>query len=682
MSNELSRRSFLKGAAATAVSAAFLGATGISVTKTKAAASYTPGTYTATATGMGTVTMTATFSEDAITDIVLDVSQETEGIGKAAAEPLIEQLLAAQGPEIDGVSGASLTSQAARECLKNCIAQATGTTVSAVVEEAAPVEHDVWYDAEYFAKPDPITDIAETVETDVVVVGAGNGGLVAAASTADLGAKVILVEKNATWITWAGEMGAYNSKIMNEKYGISYTDEELLEISNEICRYAGYECDQRLINLWLFNSGRTMDWFTDRMEEKGIHMFLETDMKDTRYMNKPQTHTVYENFEELGPNQMGAQLANPKWVEIIEEKGGTIMWEHTAKQLVQDESGRVTGIIVQDKDGKYIQINAAKGVILSTGGYGGNPEMMDALHYRDKDVICNNLGCAFAMGDGIKMAMWAGADIDRNHAGGVAFDRAAVALDHHTGAPYTTGLGDIWWPGSQPWLNLNTRGERFCNEDNTYDFHINSWLTQPGHYGIQVFDSNYWSDVVAFHTTICSRVVAVPGARNSEVLPNVMPCKDGDQFYDVYIKPALDSGKLMQADTLDELADKLGYEGEYKENFLKSIERYNELCDKGVDLDFGKMKKDMTPIRQAPFYGIAVGSWLLATMNGVRVNTNLEAITPEGNAIPGLYVIGNDMGGFFSNSYPQMFGGTAHGKTVCFARLASLHAVTGSIYED
>ena len=547
---------------------------------------------------------------------------------------------------------------------------------------AAEEQSSTWYDAKYFAKPDPITDIAETVETDVVVVGAGNGGLIAGASVVDQGAKLILVEKNAMPISWAGEMGAYNTKLMKEKYGIEYSDEELLEISNEICRYASYENDQRLVNLWLFNSGRTMDWFVDQMESKGVHMFLETDMKDCRYMNKPQTHTVYETFEELGPNYMGSQLANPKWVEIIGEKGGDIMWETTAKQLVQDADGKVTGIIVQAKDGKYIQINAAKGVILSTGGYGGNPEMMAALRYRDKDVICNNLGCAFAMGDGIKMAMWAGADIDRNHAGGVAFDRAAVALDHHTGAPYTTGLGDIWWPGSQPWLNLNTHGERFCNEDNTYDFHINSWLTQPGHYGIQVFDSNYWSDVVAFHTTICSRVVAVPGARNSEVLPNVMPCKDGDQFYDVYIKPALDSGKLMQADTLDELADKLGYEGEYKENFLKSIERYNELCDKGVDLDFGKMKKDMTPIRQAPFYGIAVGSWLLATMNGVRVNTNLEAITPEGNAIPGLYVIGNDMGGFFSNSYPQMFGGTAHGKTVCFARLASLHAVTGSIYED
>ena len=581
------------------------------------------------------------------------------------------------------ISRRSFLKGAAATAVSAALLGVTGSkAVMASAEGEAPEAQETWYDAKYFAKPDPITDIAETIETDVVVVGAGNGGLVAAASVVDLGAKLTLVEKNAMWITWAGEMGAYNTKLMKEKYGIEYTEEEMLEISNEICRYAGYECDQRLINLWLFNSGRTMDWFIDQMESKCVHMFLETDMKDCRFMNKPQTHTVYETFEELGPNYMGSQLANPKWVEIIEEKGGNIMWQHTAKQLVQDADGRVTGIIVQAKDGKYIQINAAKGVILSTGGYGGNPEMMDALHYRDKDVICNNLGCGYALGDGIKMAMWAGADIDRNHAGGVAFDRAAVDLDHHTGAPYTSGLGDIGWPGSQPWLNLNTHGERFCNEDNTYDYHINSWLTQPGHFGFQIFDSNYWSDVVAFHTTICSRVVAVPGARNSEVLPNVMPCKDGEQFYNVYIKPALDSGKLMQADTLDELADKLGFEGQYKENFLKSIERYNELCDKGIDLDFGKQKKDMTPIKKGPFYGIALGSWLLATMNGVRVNTNLEAIKADGEAIPGLYVVGNDMGGFFSNSYPQMFGGTAQGKTVCFARLAALHAVTGSIYED
>ena len=206
---------------------------------------------------------------------------------------------------LKGAAAGALT--AALAGATNGIAFAEEKPAEAVPEE----QSSTWYDAKYFAKPDPITDIAETIDTDVVVVGAGNGGLVAAASVVDLGAKLVLVEKNAMPISWAGEMGAYNTKLMKEKYGIEYTEEEMLEISNEICRYAGYECDQRLINLWLFNSGRTMDWFIDQMETKGVHMFLETDMKDCRFMNKPQTHTVYETFEELGPNYMGSQLANP-----------------------------------------------------------------------------------------------------------------------------------------------------------------------------------------------------------------------------------------------------------------------------------------------------------------------------------------------------------------------------------
>ena len=184
------------------------------------------------------------------------------------------------------ISRRSFLKGAAATAVSAALLGVTGSkAVMASAEGEAPEAQETWYDAKYFAKPDPITDIAETIETDVVVVGAGNGGLVAAASVVDLGAKLTLVEKNAMWITWAGEMGAYNTKLMKEKYGIEYTEEEMLEISNEICRYAGYECDQRLINLWLFNSGRTMDWFIDQMESKGVHMFLETDMKDCRFMN-------------------------------------------------------------------------------------------------------------------------------------------------------------------------------------------------------------------------------------------------------------------------------------------------------------------------------------------------------------------------------------------------------------
>lgn len=566
-------------------------------------------------------------------------------------------------------------------------ALAVGTMGMSTGVAEAPVENEQgtgkWYDEKYFAKPAPITDIVETIDADVVVVGAGNGGCVSVVSAAELGAKVVWVEKNAGPITWAGEIGAYNSKLMKEKYGIEYTQEQLNEIINDICRYGSYEVDQRLIALWVNESGRTMDWFVDKMKAKGIETFIETDMKKTLYKNEVQTHTVYKGeFKELGPNFMGSQVANPLWVEYAEEMGVTKLFLHTAKQLVQDENGKVTGIIVQrNEDGKYIKINAAKGVILSTGGYGGNPEMMDALHYRDKNNIVNNLGCAFAMGDGIKMALWAGADIDRNHAGGCAFDRAALAEDHHVGMPYSAGLNDIWWPGSQPWLNLNKRGERFANEDVPYDFHINSWLKQPGRFTFQLFDSNYWEDVNAFHSTICSRVVAVPGARNSEVLPGVMPCKSEEEFYNVYMKPALESGRLKQADTIEDLCRQLGMDDAAVERAVASVARYNELAEKGVDDDFGKQQKDLRPIVKAPFYGIAVGTWLLATMNGIRVNTNLQAVNEEQEPIEGLYVIGNDMGGFFNNSYPQMYGGTMQGKTTCFARLAALHAVTGSIYE-
>jgi uncharacterized protein with FMN-binding domain len=692
MSKGISRREFLKGTAAGALGLATAGILGVAPSgkvQAEENVSYTPGTYSATAKGMGEVTVTMTFDESSIVDVELDLKDETESIGQAAGEQLRQAILDGQTFEIDGVSGATVTSTAVREAAANCIAQARGIEVSALTGTDEEVQEttasEAWYDESYFKKPEAITDIAEVLDTDIVVVGAGNGGCVAAVSAADLGASVVWVEKNSGPITWAGEIGAYNTTLMKEQYGIEYTQEELNEIINDICRYGSYEVDQRLVSLWVNESGRTMDWFIDKMAAKGINTFIETDMKDTLYMNKVQTHTVYEGeFKPLGPNTMGSQVANPVWIEYADELGVNRLFEHTACQLIQDEeTRRITGIIVQrNEDGAYIQINASKGVILSTGGYSGNPDMMRALRFRGTETIANNFGGSFALGDGIKMAMWCGADIDRNHAGGCMFDRAAIALDHHVGEPYASGLEDIWWPGSQPWLNVNAKGERFANEDLPYDFHINSWMKQPGHYALQIFDSNYWSDVQAFHTTICSRVVAVEGARNSEVLPGVHPCQTGEEFYEIFMAPALESGKLKQADTLEDLAAQLGLDEAATAKFLETVERYNELCDKGVDDDFGKQSKDMTPIKEGPFYGIAVGAWILATMNGVRVNTNLEAVDENGDALGGLYMIGNDMGGFFSNSYPQMYGGTMQGKTTCFARLSTLHAVTGSIYED
>jgi len=546
---------------------------------------------------------------------------------------------------------------------------------------AATATNTKWYDEKYLKKADMITNIAETVDVDVVVIGAGNGGCISAVSAADLGASVAWVEQGSGPITWAGEMAAINSKVAKEKFGVTYSEEEKNKIVNDICRYASYENDQRLVKLFVENSGRTMDWFVDMMEAKNTHMFLETDMYDTStYTTVPVTHTVYQgNFVELGPNQMGSAIANPIWAQYADEMGVKKFFEHTAKQLVQDGDGKVTGIIVQrQSDEKYIQINASKGVIMATGGYSGNTAMMDALRYRCKDSIVNNLGGGGHNGDGIKLALWAGADMDRNHGGGIAFNRAAVDLDHHIGEPYSSGLGDIWWAGSQPWLKVNTRGERFMNEDGPYDFQINGGVTQPKKFWYQIFDSNYWDDVNAFHTTICGRVVAAKGARNSEVLPGVFPCKNKGEFETAFLKPALKSGKLIQANTLEDLASQLGIPSDV---FVKTVDRYNKLSKSGFDSDFGKKTKNLRPVSKGPYYGIAVGNWLLCTFNGIRINTDMQAIKEDGDAIEGLYVVGNDSGGFFANSYPQYYGGLAQGRTTCFARLAALHAVNGSIYE-
>ncbi|MGI1660044.1 MAG: FAD-binding protein [Desulfitobacterium sp.] len=584
----------------------------------------------------------------------------------------------------DFLKGATLTAAgvAMTGILGGCNSASTNTPAAPTDssgDKAAPVKSTKWYDEGYFQKPAPITDLAEKIDVDVVVVGAGNGGCVAAVSAADLGAKVAWVEQNAGPITWAGEIAALNSKIAKEKFGVSYTEEEKVKIVNDICRYGSYGVDQRLVKLWADNSGRTMDWYVEKMAAKKVSMFLETDVyKSDMYTSVPVTHTVYKDeFIEMGPNQMGSQLANPIWMEYADELGVQKFFEHTAIQLVQDSESKVTGIIIQrKKDNAYIQINAAKGVILATGGYSGNPDMMDALRYRAKENIVNNLGGGGHNGDGIKMAMWAGADIDRNHSGGVAFNRAALNLDLHTGEPYASGLEDIWWPGSQPWLKVNTRGERFMNEDGPYDYQIYGGVTQPKQFWFQVFDSNYWEDVNAFHTTICSRVVAAKGARNSEVLPGVFPAKTKEEFDKAYMEAALKSGKLKKADTLADLANQLGIPADV---FVETVNRYNKNAESGLDADFGKNPQKLRPILKAPFYGIAVGNWLLCTFNGVRINSDIQAINESGDPIQGLYVTGNDSGGFFANSYPEYYGGLAQGRTTCFSRLAALHAVTGSI---
>ena len=205
---EITRRSFLKGALAGTATAAVAGVVGMPAASALAEGVYTPGTYTATAKGINTVTATMTFSADAITDVVLDVSGETPGFGKDIGEALADALIKAQGAEIDVVSGSTITSKAVMEAANKCIKQAKGEIPVEVVDKKEAADGP----ADWLGEAPEVTDVAETWNTDFLIVGAGNGGMAAAAYAASKGYDFRVIEKAATMARTRHWYGAIDSE--------------------------------------------------------------------------------------------------------------------------------------------------------------------------------------------------------------------------------------------------------------------------------------------------------------------------------------------------------------------------------------------------------------------------------------------------------------------------------------
>ncbi|HHW28086.1 MAG TPA: FAD-dependent oxidoreductase [Syntrophomonadaceae bacterium] len=507
----------------------------------------------------------------------------------------------------------------------------------------------------FLTPPDPIPDseIKETKTADVVVVGAGCGGLIAAVSAAEAGAKTILLEKGDKPTTGAMWMAAINSSLQ-KKLGIEIDRDEVVA---EICRYGGHLVDQRLVNLWADKSGEFMDWFMPLMEAAGYETILETDLKEGYYKSYPVGHVVIkppkQDIGHLG--DYGSPLFIPVLENKAKELGVEIYYKMPGVQLEQDNSGRVTGIIAGNSE-NYTRFNANKGIILCTGGYARNEEMIKEL-CPTAQYSGSSIAPPGNTGDGIKMAMWVGAAIDPIQAM-MVFDRGLVGKDGKLGAPWKGGYLRI---GSQPFLRVNINGERFVNEDLPYDFICNAGVMQPGHVWWQIWDGKWREDITRFHTTICSRVVQHPEA----------PPRDGLDHVEKELENFVKQGLLIKADTIDELVQKMGVPAD---TFKATIARYNELAKKGKDEDFGKLAFRLSTIEKAPFYAAKLSSALLCNITGLRINTKMQVLNEDLDPIPGLYAAGNDSGSFFAFSYPQMFGGLALGRIATFARLAGQYA--------
>ncbi len=528
--------------------------------------------------------------------------------------------------------------------------------------------------ASVFDRPESVaSQVKETKDYDVVVVGGGNSGVVGALELAQLGAKVLLVEQTTACTKYAGDIDALDSQIQKDQ-GIDIDKEWVIK---DLVRYGQGKVDENLIRQWAYNAGAFIDWYQENMQKKGLDVMVDTVCKkfspEGIWYSPASVHTAYQPPLKETANSMGSEIAIPAMLELYEEAGGEVMYKTTAVELVQDESGKVTGVIVE-QEGAYLQLNTSKAVMLATGGFGGNKDMMDEMGVLSHKFCSCHIGAENSHGDGIRMAVWAGADRDYACEGTCnIFDRGCITGDDENGDIGLDGQGGanpkLWWPGSQPFLRLNALGKRYCNEDGPYDIAFNQACMQPGHYWWQVFDASSWEDVVSFGTTICSRVVAEEGAKNCLLLGQYYPCTNAEEWQSVFIDPNVENGVLIKADTIEELVDQMGLP---KEAALASIKRYNELADKGVDEDFHKAPFRLTAVDEGPFYACKLAGWLLSTMSGVRVDYTYTPLTPEGDRIEGLKCVGLDHGGFFNGMYAQYYGGLNMSHNVVSSWLAAM----------
>ena len=666
--NKISRKGFIKIAAAAAMSGVTAGALAAcnsasgSASTSGAAGQYIPGTYEGTAEGISsTVKVTMTFSDSAVTDVVVDTSGETASFGAAAADELREQLLAAGSAEIDGVSGSTITSDAVMKAAKSCYAQAKGEAVVSSVQLPTGDETD------WLGKEPDIDEaaITETVDTDILIVGAGNGGMFAAAYAAANGLNFRVIEQNANVQDTRHWYGAVDSAAAKEA-GEPATDKA--KLLSEISRYASGKCDQRVVKTWINESAAMHDFMRSILEDKYGWVCDFTSGSEAAWPAENAEHNTDYLYPVQEHNYMASESAsgtprNELLLQYIQELGYDVDFKTSLAKLEKNSDGRITGIIAQStEDDHFIRYNANKGVLLACGGFPGNPYMMEQLDPLGTSVTT---ACSYSPADkgyGIRAAVWAGANLDKE-AAPMLFDRGIVApgvdagyvdSDSAFGGKAFPGKIRQYNPGTQPFLKVNRNGERFANESCPYNDIVYAAAHQPGRVYAQICDANILEDAKRFHTIGCSAQT-----RNG-----------GEKYIQGKMDEAIEAGALFKCDTLDELADKMGFTGAAKDTFLATVERYNELYDKQNDEDFGKPAYRLSAIRTAPFYGCWLGASLLTTEQGIAINEKGQALDTNNQPMEGLYITGDMSGSFFANNYPCLMAGVAMGRTLTFAMKA------------
>ncbi len=570
-------------------------------------------------------------------------------------------------------------------------------------------------------KPEISADqITATYDVDVVVLGGGHAGLMATLGAVDEGCTVATVEQQpwsafvdldgtgANMSGWYGEdIGHVNSQFLIDRgFGPYNTG----DITAEFCKRAGGRVNPDIVRAFVQNSGAMFDRYKEvydsyederKADDSAVYLSGTQVMIDGQAVEDEGTFDMSNMFEYPLCNTQaawsGANVTYPiecggykTWpcnaqfygyqgnniefvhkyiVKYTQENGATWYFEHTGVELVQNEDGDVTGLIATDADGNYVQFNAAKGVVLASGDYIGDPAMCWALlnegmewAERSGSTAADWASAGSRSGAGHKMGIWAGGMIEPTPRGWMAIGG---------------GASGPW--GTCPLLTLNSEGKRFCNEGAIAQLQP-VCLRQPAGLSCYVTDAN-WKQTVG-----------------SAPLDHGAPNFGMDDYMDVLEKSMSEvevgnaegsfviganlaerkmmGGTVYAAETLDELADMLGYEGDAKQNFLDSIAHYNELCaSEDGDTDYGKDKAYMVPVDTPPFYGGTSSlshsaSPMMVTMSGLMTDANQNVLKTDWTCIKGLYAAGNVLGGRYGFGYSTPFAGNSVGMAMTHGWLA------------
>ena len=591
------------------------------------------GEYTGTAQGMGDVTVTVTLTDGAITDCVITGDGETEGIGSVVIENAPEEIVSGNKGAIDVVAGATITSNAVNQALAAALAEAG-------------------LDAADFTGNGSASETADdqVIDTDIVVVGAGGAGMTAAIAAANEGKSVVILESQAmvggnsvraTGGLNAAKTPAQDENEFNEAAGVektletaasSYADNETITalaktVSEQWAQYqanpVGYFDsvelmeldtmiggkginDPALVETLCSNSADAIVW----LSEQGI------DLPSVSSFGGASVKRIHRPLDDEGKVVSVGSYMIPRLESKCKELGVEVMLNTTATKILTDANGAAVGIEATGKNGQTVTVNA-KAVILATGGFGANLDMVVQYKPDLKGFMTTN--AAGAQGQGIDMAVAIGA-------GTVDMDQIQIhpTVEANTAALITEGLrGD----GA---ILVNAEGNRFTDEVGTRDVVSAAEIAQTGSYSWLVIDQ---------------------------------AMVDASSVIQGYIT----KGYTVTGSTYAELAQAMGVDADA---FTATMEQWNACVAAGEDTEFGRTSF-ANPLDTAPYYAIKVTAGIHHTMGGLTINSDTQVLAGDGAVIDGLYAAGEVTGGVHG---ANRLGGNAVADFTVFGRIAGQQA--------